>query len=738
MSDDALAQARQRWHMLVDLIERTRREYYVHDQPTITDAEYDSAFRELLDLEAQHPELQTADSPTQTVGGEQAEMFEPVEHLVRMMSLDNVFDDEELHAWFERVERDLPQTPPYLCELKVDGLAVDLVYERGVLRSLATRGDGRVGEDVTYNANFIPAIPRQLRDAPGAPVPALLEVRGEVFFTVEDFEQINADQLALQASPFANPRNAAAGTLRQRTDRRQEKVAAARARLAGVEGRAGERAQSALERAETEVTRATSALARLQLVVHGVGAAEGYRPTRQSEAYAALAAWGLPTSDRVRVFKDRDGVLEYIRHHHAHRHDIEHEIDGVVVKVDDIASQQALGATSRAPRWAIAYKYPPEVVRTRLLDIQVNVGRTGRVTPFAVMEPVHVAGSTVAMATLHNAQEVQRKGVLIGDLVLLRKAGDVIPEVLGPVTEVRTGDEQAFVMPTHCPECGAALAPAKEGDVDIRCPNSRSCPAQLRERLAYLGSRSALDIEGLGDKAARALVNDGLVSDEGDVMGLDAGALLRSSFFTRAAGKDDTEPQLTANALKLLEQIEAAKTRPLWRLMVALSIRHVGPTAAQALAREFGDLDAIAAAGLERLSEVEGVGPTIASAIVEWFDVDWHREIIEAWRRAGVRLQEQQVPAGPTPLAGLTIVITGSLPGYTRESAEEAVTSRGGKSSGSVSKRTDFLVAGENAGSKYDKALSLGVPILDADGWQVLLTQGPEAARAMLEGPTHP
>ena len=732
MSEAIPAVARQRWEALVDLIERTRREYYLQDQPTISDEEYDRTFRELLDLESQYPGLQTADSPTQTVGGERAEMFEPVEHLVRMMSLDNVFDDDELAAWFDRVERDLPSAPTYLCELKVDGLAVDLVYEGGTLRSLATRGDGRVGEDVTYNASFIPAIPRQLRGTPSRPVPDLLEVRGEVYFTVADFDAINAEQLALDVSPFANPRNAAAGTLRQRTDRRQEKAAAARARLDGVEGKARERARGAVDRAEADVARATSALGRLRLIVHGIGAAEGYRPDHQSDAYTALAAWGLPTSDRVRVVDSRDAVLAYIREHHERRHDIEHEIDGVVVKVDQIALQQSLGATSRAPRWAIAYKYPPEVVRTRLLDIHVNVGRTGRVTPFAVMEPVHVAGSTVAMATLHNAQEVARKGVLIGDLVYLRKAGDVIPEVLGPVVEARTGKERAFVMPTHCPECSALLAPAKEGDVDIRCPNTRSCPAQVRERLSYLGSRAALDIEGLGDKAARALVDDGLVVHEGDVMALNATTLLRSEFFTRAPGKGESGPQLSANALKLLDQIESAKTRPLWRLLVALSIRHVGPTAAQALAREFGDLDAIADAGLDQLSAVDGVGPTIATAIVEWFDVDWHREIIERWRQAGVHLREQRGPSGPTPLAGLTIVITGSLPGFTRESAEEAVTSRGGKASGSVSQRTDFLVAGENAGSKYDKALSLGVPILDAAGWQVLLEQGPDAARALL------
>ncbi len=411
-----------------------------------------------------------------------------------------------------------------------------------------------------------------------------------------------------------------------------------------------------------------------------------------------------------------------------HRHDVEHEIDGVVVKVDDLATQGRLGSTSRAPRWAIAYKYPPEVVRTRLLDIEVNVGRTGRVTPFAVMTPVKVAGSTVSMATLHNQEEVVRKGVLIGDLVFLRKAGDVIPEVLGPVVEERTGTERAFVMPTLCPSCGTPLAPAKEGDVDIRCPNQRSCPAQLRERVFHLASRGALDIEGLGYKAAVALLDEGIVSDEGDVLLLTADDLRRSTFFTRDGGPGEARP-LTANAEKLLAELETAKGRPLWRVLVALSIRHVGPTAAQALAREIGDLDLIAASPVEVLSAVEGVGPIIAEAVVDWFAVDWHRDVVAKWRRAGVRLAEERADTGPRPLDGVSVVITGTVEGWSRDGATLAVQERGGKVSGSVSKKTDFVVVGENPGSKYDKAVALGRPVLDAAGFAVLLDRGPDAAR---------
>jgi DNA ligase (NAD+) len=527
--------------------------------------------------------------------------------------------------------------------------------------------------------------------------------------------------LSLGKSPFANARNAGAGSLRQRVDRRETELAAAKARGA-----------SSVDRLQAELDRAVRRLSLLRLVVHGVGVWHGHEPARQSEAYDALRGWGLPTSDRAKVVEGLPAVQEFIDFYGEHRHDVEHEIDGVVVKVDDLATQGRLGSTSRAPRWAIAYKYPPEVVRTRLLDIAVNVGRTGRVTPFAVMEPVKVAGSTVGMATLHNQEEVVRKGVLIGDWVFLRKAGDVIPEVLGPVVEERTGAERAFVMPTHCPSCGTPLAPAKEGDVDIRCPNQRSCPAQLRERVFHLASRGALDIEGLGYKAAVALLDEHVVEDEGDVLLLTADDLRRSRFFTRDGAGGDRP--LTANAEKLLAELETAKSRPLWRVIVALSIRHVGPTAAQALAREVGDLDRIAAMDVDELARVEGVGPIIAEAVADWFSVDWHRDVVEKWRRAGVRLAEERVDTGPRPLDGVTVVITGTVEGWSRDGATLAVQEAGGKVSGSVSKKTDFVVVGDNPGSKADKALALGRPILDAAAFAVLLEQGPEAALAAITG----
>jgi len=706
-----------RWRELVEQIDEARRRYYVDDAATLSDAEYDELFRELEALEAAHPELVSADSPTQSVGGEASAMFAPVEHLQRLLSLDNAFSADELAAWAARLERDLGSVPELLCELKVDGLAVDIVYERGRMRSLATRGDGRVGEDVTYNARFIPAIPKSLSASPDHPVPELVEVRGEVFFPTAAFDALNAEVTAQGLSPFANARNAGAGTLRQRIDSRETELAAMR-----------EKGSTTVARLEAELELALTRLRGLRLVVHGIGVWHGHEPARQSEAYAALRGWGLPTSDRIQVVPDLAGVEAYVDFYGEHRHDVEHEIDGVVVKVDDLATQGRLGSTSRAPRWAIAYKYPPEVVRTRLLDIEVNVGRTGRVTPFAVMAPVKVAGSTVSMATLHNSDEVVRKGVLIGDLVFLRKAGDVIPEVLGPVVEERTGAERAFVMPTHCPSCGTELAPAKEGDVDIRCPNQRSCPSQLRERVFHVASRGALDIEGLGFKAAVALLDEGIVADEGDVLGLTAARLRRSVFFTRA---DATEGRvLTANAEKLLVELDTAKSRPLWRVIVALSIRHVGPTAAQALARELGDLDRIAASSVEELSAVEGVGPIIAEAVVDWFSVDWHRDVVRKWREAGVRMAEERVDAGPRPLDGVTVVITGTVEGWSRDGATLAVQERGGKVSGSVSKKTDFVVVGENPGSKAEKAVELGRPVLDAAGFAVLLQDGPEAALA--------
>ena len=665
--------------------------YYVLDSPTVSDAEFDKLLHELEALEEQFPALRTPDSPTQNVGGTFSTLFTPVEHAERMLSLDNVFDDAELGAWAERTERDAGGPVQFLCELKVDGLAINLTYEKGRLVRGATRGDGRTGEDVTSNVRTIREIPDRLTDDDP---PELLEVRGEIYFPASAFADLNASLVEQGKAPFANPRNAAAGSLRQKDPR----ITASRG---------------------------------LRMVVHGIGARKGFRPDSQSHAYEALRSWGLPTSDRWRLVDGMAEVREFIAYYGQHRHDVEHEIDGVVVKVDSVAIQGRLGSTSRAPRWAIAFKYPPEEVTTKLLDIAVNVGRTGRVTPYAVLEPVLVAGSTVAQATLHNAREVERKGVWIGDTVVLRKAGDVIPEVLGPVMDLRPQDAHPFVMPTRCPECDTPLAPAKESDVDIRCPNQHYCPGQLRERLFYLASRNALDIEVLGYKAARALYESAVLTDESDLFSLTADDLLRSPFFVNMDGT------LGTNAVKLLEKLAEAKGRPLWRVLVALSIRHVGPTASRALALEFGSMAAIEAAieegRIEELSAVDGVGPTIAESLREWFAVDWHREIVRKWREAGVKMAEERTDTGPRPLAGMTLVVTGTLATHTRDEAAEAVLARGGKVSGSVSKKTAFVVVGDNPGSKYDKALSLKVPVLNEEGFAVLLAEGPEAARAVAE-----
>ncbi|MDQ0376846.1 NAD-dependent DNA ligase LigA [Amycolatopsis thermophila] len=679
------AEVRERHGALAEEVRGHQFRYYVLDSPVITDGEFDELLKELERLESEYPGLATPDSPTQNVGGTFSTDFVAVDHLERMMSLDNVFDEAELQAWVERVEKEVGGSTQYLCELKIDGLAINLLYEKGRLVRGLTRGDGRTGEDVTLNVRTLEQVPETLTGTDEYPVPDLVEVRGEVFFRVEDFTELNAKLVEAGKPPFANPRNTAAGSLRQK---------------------------------DPKVTRSR----RLRLICHGLGKREGFEPARQSEAYQALAAWGLPVSGHTKVVDEASELLEHIRYWGEHRHDAEHEIDGIVVKVDQVSLQRRLGSTSRAPRWAIAYKYPPEEATTRLLDIQVNVGRTGRVTPFAVMEPVKVAGSTVAMATLHNAQEVKRKGVLIGDRVVIRKAGDVIPEVLGPVVDVRTGDEREFVMPTFCPECGTKLAHQKEGDVDIRCPNARSCPAQLRERLFHLAGRGAFDIEMLGYEAATALLESGVVVDEGDIFDLDEQKLGQVELFRTKAG------ELSANGRKLLANLDSAKDRPLWRVLVALSIRHVGPTAAQALAREFGSLDAIEQAGEEAMADVDGVGPTIANALREWFAVDWHREVVEKWRRAGVRMAEERDESVPRTLEGLSIVVTGSLNTFSRDEAKEAIMSRGGKAAGSVSKKTAFVVVGDAPGSKYDKAVQLKVPVLDESGFQVLLDRGPEAA----------
>ncbi|KPC63521.1 NAD-dependent DNA ligase LigA [Streptomyces albus] len=711
------AEAREKHQRLAEQIEEHRFRYYVKDAPVVSDAEFDRLLRELEALEEEYPSLRTPDSPTQKVAGHYETEFTEVAHRERMLSLDNAFDDAELGEWADRVARELEGVDyHFLCELKVDGLAVNLTYEHGRLTRAATRGDGRTGEDITPNIRTIADIPERLS---GERLPELVEVRGEVFFPMERFQELNARLVEAGEKPFANPRNAAAGSLRQKDPR-------------------------------------VTATRPLHMVVHGIGALEGFAKedfARLSHAYDLLREWGLPTSAHAKVADGLEGVREFIAYYGEHRHSVEHEIDGVVVKLDEIRLQGRLGATSRAPRWAIAWKYAPEEVNTKLVDIRVGVGRTGRVTPYAVVEPVTVAGSEVEFATLHNQDVVKAKGVLIGDTVVLRKAGDVIPEILGPVADLRDGTEREFVMPAECPECGSPLQPMKEGDVDLRCPNARSCPAQLRERLFYLAGRKSLDIEHFGYVVASALTQplepkEPPLRDEGGLFDLTVEDLLpivayvvdQDSGLPKRDPKTGEEKTVTLfanqkgeprkNTLAMLENIQAAKSRPLARIITGLSIRHVGPVAAEALAREFRSLDRIAEADEEELAATEGVGPTIAASLKAWFAEDWHREIVERWRAAGVRMEEESTgEEGPRPLQGLTVVVTGTLASYTRDGAKSALQERGAKVTGSVSKKTDFVVVGENPGSKYDKAVQAKVPILDDDGFTVLLEQGPDAAR---------
>ncbi|MCZ4497797.1 MAG: NAD-dependent ligase LigA [Marmoricola sp.] len=687
---------------LAQQVDEARFRYYVLDDPTLDDADFDARLRRLEALEEQVPDLRTPDSPTQKVGGAVSTEFTAVDHLQRMESLDNAFSFEELAAWEARITRDGITGATYLCELKVDGLAINLLYENGTLVRALTRGDGRTGEDVTPNVKTIASVPHVLAASQEFPVPALVEVRGEVFLPGEAFTRLNASMVEAGRAMFANPRNAAAGSLRQKDPR-------------------------------------VTATRDLGMVCHGIGAREGFEPKAQSHAYEALAAWGLPTSEQVQVLPTLAEVEAYIANAGEHRHTIvPYEIDGVVVKVDDVTLQRRLGSTSRAPRWAIAYKYPPEEVNTKLLDIRVNTGRTGRVTPYGVMEPVKVAGSTVENATLHNGYEVARKDVRPGDTVILRKAGDVIPEILGPVLALRPEGLPAWVMPTECPSCGSTLVEQKEGDKDRRCPNHRACPAQVTERVFHVAGRGAFDIEGLGYEAAVALLESGVITNEAGVFGLDADQLLRVPLFTRAPKKDEDGPQLSANGQKLLDNLGKAKEQPLWRVLVALSIRHVGPSAARALADTFGSMDAIRGAGLADLAAAEGVGVTIAEAVRTWFDPTtgsdrgsddsvWHNEIVDAWAAAGVRMEDEKAELGEQTLAGLSIVVTGSLVAFSRDSAKEAILSRGGKAAGSVSKKTDYVVVGESAGSKADKAEELGVPVLDEAGFTKLLEGGPSA-----------
>ncbi|WP_318214533.1 NAD-dependent DNA ligase LigA [Streptomyces sp. SCL15-6] len=709
------AEAREKHVQLAEQIEEHRFRYYVKDAPVISDADFDRLLRSLEALEEEYPELRTPDSPTQKVAGSYETEFTAVEHRSRMLSLDNTFNDDELAAWTERIAKELgEQKYHFLCELKVDGLAVNLTYERGRLVRAATRGDGRTGEDITPNVRTIAEIPERLT---GDKVPDLVEIRGEVYFPMEKFQGLNARLVEAGDKPFANPRNAAAGSLRQKDPR----VTASRP---------------------------------LHMVVHGIGALEGYTGmTRLSQAYDLLATWGLPTSPHNRVVDGLDGVREFIAYYGENRHSVAHEIDGVVVKLDEIRLQGRLGSTARAPRWAIAYKYAPEEVNTKLVDIKVGVGRTGRVTPYAQVEPVTVAGSEVEFATLHNQEVVKAKGVLIGDTVVLRKAGDVIPEILGPVADLRDGSEREFVMPAECPECGTPLKAMKEGDIDLRCPNARTCPAQLRERVSYLAGRECLDIEHFGGVVAAALTRplepaDPPLVDEGDLFDLTVEKLLPIKAYVldpdsglpkrdpktgeekvaRVFANKEGEPK--KNTLALLKNIEEAKSSPLARFLNGLSIRHVGPVAAQELARQFRSVDRIEQATEEELANTDGVGPIIAASLKEWFAEDWHREIVRKWKAAGVPLEEQSTgeDEGPRPLEGLTVVVTGTLENYTRDGAKDALQSRGAKVTGSVSKKTSFVVVGDNPGSKYDKAMQLKVPVLNEDGFTVLLEEGPEAA----------
>ncbi len=735
---------------LTGLALHARDAYYARDELIYSDEEYDGFIRRLEELERLFPELQSHDSPTQTIGGRaQTADFPPVQHAEPMLSLDNVFSLDEFDAWAAKVERDSKRPIGFLCELKIDGVAINLRYEHGILVSAATRGDGVVGEDVTHNVRLIPGIPSRLF---GAQHPQLFEVRGEIFFPLEIFRRINREQVDAGERVFANPRNAASGSLRQKeTKKNDDKLRIMRDRLGG-----------------------------LRMIVHGIGAwplpqiGEVSASLRQSATYELLAEWGLPTSSHYRVVDSARAAGEFIDFYGTHRDRVEHEIDGVVIKVDELDVHVALGATSRAPRWAIAYKYPPEQVNTKLLNIVVSVGRTGRATPFAVMAKVRVAGSEVRQATLHNQEIVKSKGVLIGDTVVVRKAGDVIPEVLGPVVELRDGTEHEFVMPTRCPECGTPLAPSKIGDVDVRCSNSRSCPAQVRGRLERIASRGALDIEALGEVAAAALTQpleprSPPLSSEAQLFSLrlhdlfpirvevrDAETGLPKltnegepkidtpfrrirkkadgEFSSGAAEFDGNELYVPSkNAREILANIEAAKTKPLWRLVVALNIRHVGPVASRALSSHFGSLAAINAATRDELAAVDGVGPTIADAVVDWFLIDWHREIVDQWTAAGVRFQTPGHPGPSTAtkkagvLSGVTVVPTGSLTGFTRESAIEAIIAAGGTAASSVSKKTAFVAAGPGAGSKLAQAESLGVRVLDADQFRELLHEGPAA-----------
>jgi len=713
---------RSRRDELVLLIEEARTSYYQHDDPNISDAEYDAAFTELLELEARFPHLLTSDSPSQSVEAEPQHVSSTFSHPSKMWSLDNVFDSPALEAWLDRVG-----TKNLLCEIKVDGLAVNAVYRGGVLETLSTRGSGSVGEDVSNNIQFLNCIPRKLSAKKSVLLPEILEVRGEIYFGLAEFDALNLEITSNGRTALANPRNAASGTLRMRIDKRLDALSQAQASLSKKP--MDEKLQNAVAIRQRELSQATSSLGKLSFVVHGIGRHEGLTLETQSDAYELLETWGLPISSRAKVVNSAEDVFQYITEVGEQRLALECEIDGVVIKVNDMLKQEKLGYTARTPRWAVAYKFPPTVARTKLLKIDVQVGRTGRVTPRAHVEPILLAGSTISHATLHNSSEISRKGLLVGDMVFLRKAGDVIPEILGPVVELRTGEESHFVMPSHCPECGSELASDNNSDADMRCPNTEECPAQLQGRLEHLASRAVLNIEGLGEKACQALLDDKVIADTSDLFSITEDSLRTSDYFVKGAKRE-----LSENARLLLRQLEEAKSKPLWRIIGALSIRFVGKSVrAQALADRFGSIDAIAQASYEEISRIEGFGDVMAQAVIDWFSKPPNRELIEKWRDAGVVFEATEPEMGNEFLAGFTVVVTGTLEDFTRDEAQEAIARRGGKAGRTVSSTTDFVVAGSGSGSKEKKARELGRPILDEAGFKILLEHGPEAARGVIK-----
>ncbi len=672
------------------LLRHHNQRYYAEDAPEIPDADYDALAAELRAIEAAHPDLVVPDSPTQSVGAAPSTLFAPAPHRVPMMSLDNAFDQDELAAWAARLAKHVPADTAFACELKIDGLAMSLTYRDGRYVQAATRGDGQVGEDVTPNVATISAIPHALADAV-APPPSVVEVRGEGYMPTAAFEDLNRRQADAGLKPFVNPRNSAAGSLRQK----DPSITATR-ELAFWAYQLGELAPP-------------------------VG---GALPDELVTSHSATMAWldraGFPVNPELRVVHGVDEVLAFCRHWHEHRHDLGYEIDGVVVKVDDLALQRVLGATSRAPRWAIAYKFPPEERTTTLRAIEVSIGRTGKATPFAVLEPVFVGGSTVGLATLHNEDQVRLKDVRPGDTVIVRKAGDVIPEVVGPVVVPGTRRRRRWHFPKECPSCGAPLV-RLEGESDTFCTNL-DCPGQRVQRIAHFASRPAMDIEGLGEQRVELLVGLGLLADVADLYGFVVDQL---------AGLEGLAEVSAAN---LVAAIDASRARPVHRLLIGLGIRHLGQVGSLALAREFGDLDSVMAAGEEELAAVDGVGPVIAASVSAWFRSKVNRAVVDRLRAAGLDFgspRDRSAPAadgggGPGPtLAGKSVVVTGTLPGRTREEAEEAIIARGGKSPGSVSARTFAVVVGDAPGAaKVTKAEALGVPIVGPDGFEALLESG--------------